>query len=457
LSAPHSHHETFPAPGDRSCDREVDREPGLPAVSFFWCPVEFTPAPCNLSSELKVGSKEMSNSDTSLNEAIAAHQAGRLDEAQAAYEQILSERPDDPDALHFLGLVYFHRQDNDKAVALIERSIAQAPDNPHVWNNLGNILFFWNRRAEAQGAYRRVTEMAPEMAEPWYNIALLLRDDGKFHESVHYFHESLRRQPTFSRAYESLGMLHYRLGQIDYAAEVYRMWAAHEPNNPVALHMAAATSGLNVPERADPRYIERLFDKHAYHFDGNLKQLGYRAPELVTSSLAQHAARRGPLDILDAGCGTGLCGPLLQSLRRRLVGVDLSDRMLELARERGGYDELVVGELCAFMRSYEAQFDAVVSADTLVYFGALEDAFAAAHATLREGGLLVCTLEALLEEGADDYRLHVHGRYAHRENYARRVLAQAGFTVLQISREALRRECLQDVVGHLVVARRRSA
>jgi predicted TPR repeat methyltransferase len=398
----------------------------------------------------------MSNADTFLAQAIAAHQAGRLDEAQAAYEQVLRERPEDPDALHFLGLVYFHRRDNDQAVALIERSLLQAPDNPHVWNNLGNILVFWNRRAEAQGAYRRVTELAPDMPEPWHNIALLLRDDGKFHEAVHCFREAIRRQPEFSRAYESLGMLHYRLGEIAYAAEVYRMWLAQEPHNPVAVHMAAATSGLNVPQRADPHYVERLFDKHAYHFDSNLEQLGYRAPELVTSALAQHAGGRASLDILDAGCGTGLCGPLLQPLRRRLVGVDLSDRMLDRARERGGYDELVLGELCACMRSHEAQFDAVVSADTLVYFGALEEAFAAAYAALREDGLLVCTLEALLEAGADDYRLQVHGRYAHREAYARRALEQSGFTVQQIGREALRRECLQDVIGHLIVARHSS-
>ena len=37
--------------------------------------------------------------------------------------------------------------------------------------------------------------------------------------------------------------------------------------------------------------------------------------------------------ILDAGCGTGLCGPLLRPLAARLVGVDLSEKMVELARD----------------------------------------------------------------------------------------------------------------------------
>jgi predicted TPR repeat methyltransferase len=399
----------------------------------------------------------MSNEDTLLARAVAAHQAGRLDEAAAGYEQVLREAPQDPDALHFLGLLHFHRQNNDKAIELIEQSLLQAPNNPHAWNNLGNILLMWRRPTEAQGAYRRVTELAPSMAEAWFNLALCLRDEGKFNEAVRHFREAIRHQPGFTRAYESLGMLHYRLGQMAYAAEVYRIWAARDPQNPVARHMAAATSGLNVPERADDRYVAKLFDKHAAGFDHNLKQLGYRAPELVTSALAQHAHAAATLDILDAGCGTGLCGPLLKPVCRHLVGVDLSARMIEHARERGGYDELVVGELCDLMRSRSAQFDAVVSADTLVYFGALEEACAAASCALRKDGLFVFTVEALLDESTEDYRLQIHGRYAHREEYARRALQQAGFAVLQVAREPLRREGLQDVIGHLIVARAASA
>ena len=70
--------------------------------------------------------------------------------------------------------------------------------------------------------------------------------------------------------------------------------------------------------------------------------------------------------------------------------------MIEQARRRGGYDELVVAELCAFMRERPEAFDAIVSADTLVYFGALEEVCQAAHHALRPGGLFVFTVEALL-------------------------------------------------------------
>ena len=162
----------------------------------------------------------------------------------------------------------------------------------------------------------------------------------------------------------------------------------------------------------------------------------------------------GKLSILDAGCGTGLCGPLLRSKARRLVGVDLSSGMLAKARGRNVYDELHEGELGAFMRAHPAAYDVVISADTLVYFGALEEAMAGAHDALLPGGLLAFTVEAEPAGSAQKFRLQSHGRYTHAEVYVRACLAGAGFDVLQIEPGVLRKEAGADVRGLVVSARR---
>lgn len=397
----------------------------------------------------------MTTPDPLLQSAIAAHQAGRLKEAAVGYKGVLRRRPQDPDALHFSGLLHFQQGDGIKAVELIMRSLGHAPGNPHAWNNLGNILSTQDKITEAKEAYRRVTLLAPAMAEAWYNLGLCLRDAGEFAAAAEHFRTALEHQPNFLRVYESLGRLLYRLGQFAQAAEVYQRWLQLEPNHPVARHMAAAMSGSNAPARADDQYVANLFDRFAPAFDRNLQGLGYRAPELVAAALGQTVgAPAASLDVLDAGCGTGLCGPLLQPFCRSMVGVDLSGGMIDYARERGGYAELVVGELCAFMASRPERFDAVVSADTLVYFGALEEACATAHSTLRAGGLFVFTVEALLGEGAEPHKLQVHGRYTHREAYVRDALAKSEFEIVELRRETLRMERLQEVAGYLVVARK---
>ena len=157
--------------------------------------------------------------------------------------------------------------------------------------------------------------------------------------------------------------------------------------------------------------------------------------------------------VADVGCGTGLCGPLIRPIAKHLVGVDLSPKMIERARERGIYDELQVGELCAFLRAHSNTFDAIISADTLVYFGALEDPCRAARSALKRYGLLVFTLEALPEADEADYRLQFHGRYAHGERYVLRTLAAAGLEIESIRREVLRKERLDPVNGFVVAAR----
>ncbi|MCX4239251.1 class I SAM-dependent DNA methyltransferase [Paraliomyxa miuraensis] len=65
---------------------------------------------------------------------------------------------------------------------------------------------------------------------------------------------------------------------------------------------------------------------------------------------------RRDLDVLDAGCGTGLCAPLLRPLARTLVGVDLSGKMLDQARRRGGYDELIEAELTEMLDAHAARY-----------------------------------------------------------------------------------------------------
>ena len=177
--------------------------------------------------------------------------------------------------------------------------------------------------------------------------------------------------------------------------------------------------------------------------------------ELLTAQIkAELGTDTTPLRILDAGCGTGLAAPLLKPLASQLVGVDLSSAMLDKARERKLYDELVVGELCAFMASRPAAFDLIILADTLVYFGALEEAFGTAHSALVPGGILAFRRRITAHDSGPDYQLELHGRYSHRPDYVTRLLTASGYTLQSIEPIVIRRELNADVAGIAVVARR---
>ena len=399
----------------------------------------------------------MNSTDPILLKAIATHQAGRIAEAKAMYERILRRRANDPDALNFLGMLVFQQGDPARGVALLQRSVKSAPGNPHAWLNLGNMLMGVGESEGGADAYERATDLAPGLWQAWFNRATCLRRLRRLEEAIECFKTAISLKPEHDLAYERLGLILYRAGKNKELAELYGDWVKYNPDNPTARHMYAAAAGEAVPDRASDDYVRTTFDHFADSFDDDLRELGYRAPQLVAEALERHGDAAGDVvkpDVLDAGAGTGLCGPLLRDRARTLVGVDLSPGMLEKARARRLYDELVVMELCEFMRSRPAAFDVVVSADTLVYFGALEEALAAARTCLRPGGLLTFTVERWEDPAADGrFSMGMHGRYMHAADYVEAALAAAGLEASEITPATLRSELGTDVHGLVVVAR----
>jgi predicted TPR repeat methyltransferase len=218
--------------------------------------------------------------------------------------------------------------------------------------------------------------------------------------------------------------------------------------------MLAACSGRDMPVRASNDFVERTFDSFAASFESKLARLHYRAPALVGAMLDDSGLERAKrLDVLDAGCGTGLCGSLIAPYARHLTGVDLSNGMLAHAREKQVYDELLQAELTGFLRDHPDAFDVIVSADTLVYFGALDEVVGAAARALRSGGLLIFTLEEAVAADVAEFHLEMHGRYTHAQAYVERLLTAGGLTP-EMAHAELRMESGVPVAGLVVRARK---
>jgi predicted TPR repeat methyltransferase len=426
--------------------------------------------------------------ENALGLAVYMHRIGEFDDAEALYKKILDAVPDHPDAFQFLGVLSHQRGYSDAAIGLIEKSIALDPSQPGRYNNLGNVLLELERFEEATDAYQQAIALQPEHADAYNNLGAVLRaqgrldeagaaylraieldpehvdahnnfgnllsSQGRVKEAVAYYCTAITLMPNHPQSRKLLGVAYYTIGQIDAAAQVFHQWLQDEPDNPVAHHMYAACSGQDVPQRASDAYIESTFDVFAASFDAKLGKLGYRAPELVASALERAcAAPARRLSVLDAGCGTGLCGPLIAPYACRIVGVDLSSGMLQRARTRNIYDELVKAELQTYLADHANEFDVIISADTLVYFGALDGVFDAACRALKPCGLLVFTLEEAHEVG-DGYRINPHGRYSHEHNYVHETMALAGFDVESIDAAELRMEGGKPVGGLVVTGRK---
>ena len=384
---------------------------------------------------------------------VLAHQEGRSEEAVALIERSLELEPNRADWHSNLGIVLRDRLRLDEAIVACRRAIAIDPDHANAHNNLGVLLRAHGNLEEAEAAYRAAIRVSPEHSDAYTNLGILLNGQKRTHEAVVCFCKVITFRPKHPEARRLLALAHCALGEVDVAVGIFEEWLKEEPDHPIARHMIAACSGRDVPARASDGFIEQTFDSFAGSFDSKLAKLQYRAPALVAEMLADSSVEASKsLDVLDAGCGTGLCGPLVAPYARRLVGVDLSARMLLQAEARKVYDDLFKVELTAYLRDWPGTFDVIVSADTLVYFGPLEDVVAASADALRPGGRLIFTVEALIDAGSDaGFAISHHGRYSHTRQYLERVLADADLLPEVVPAE-LRLEAGDPVPGFVVRA-----
>ena len=397
----------------------------------------------------------MTTAQERLWETIARHRAGDHAAAEDGYREHLREFPDDASALHFLGLLRNQQGRNNESIALLLAALGADPHYVDAWSNLG-IVYHEERDLErAEKCCRKAIELAPDFANAWASLARTLRAKGSLEDALHALGRALELDPSMRSAALSYGHLLYRLDRLPQALEFYRNWLAQSPEDPIPQHMLAATGGAGCPTRASDSYVRTVFDDFAESFDRSLQLLRYQAPRLLYDAVSGALPRSGTLDVLDLGCGTGLCGSLLRPIARHLVGVDLSPKMLSLAAARGLYDQLNCAELTEWLATSRT-FDLVMAADVLCYFGDLELAFARIRAVLTPGGCFACSLEAAPEgEGASTqpFVLCPHGRYQHQRDYIEGALARAGLQTVRVSQAVLRYERKEPVVGHLVVAR----
>ncbi len=167
-----------------------------------------------------------------LNDAVALHRAGQLDGAERAYREILRIDPQQPDALHLMGVLANQRGDGVVAVDWIRRSLAVAPHFAGAHYNLAMACESAGRDDEAENAYRAALRLAPDSLDAWINLGRLLAARGRLDEAADCYRRAIAVDPTAAKAHFNLANALSRLGRADEALNHLREAVRLEPENP---------------------------------------------------------------------------------------------------------------------------------------------------------------------------------------------------------------------------------
>jgi protein O-GlcNAc transferase len=219
-----------------------------------------------------------------LGEAFAAHEAGRIPEAERLYKAVLDTAPDQFDALQLLGLLKAQSGHRAEAERLLRRALAINADSADLHFNLGNVLnelgrieealafydaalarhngfaeaaiyraVILNQLGRAEDALRGLDALLAKgpNAEAFYNRANVLKGQGRTEEAIDDYDRALAQHPGFSEAWFNRANTLYELGRADEAIASYDRALAAAPDNPDALNnRGVALLGLGRADEA---------------------------------------------------------------------------------------------------------------------------------------------------------------------------------------------------------------
>lgn len=382
---------------------------------------------------------------------------GKLDEAIAHYRRALQSEPDSLDTLNHLAGALEQQGKADDARTTFLRALAIAPDDAESHNNLGNLHWRQGEADDAIAHYRRALEVKPAFVDAHNNLGMVLRSQGQVLEALGCFDRSLTLDPRHSGTQLNLCSTIYQWSLADQkAATVFAArLLAQRDDMPLLRRGLAGLLGLDLDQPHDADYSRVLFDQFAPVFDQTLLRLQYLDMiQSITNALEIPSG--AAFDVLDAGCGTGLCGSYVRPFARSLVGVDISPGMLERARRTGLYERLVCEDAKAFMSQTAAGFDLIISSDVLTYIGEASCFIQGASRALRADGRIAVSVESLeQEQDGGTYRASPSGRYKHARAYLEAAFGEAGLVVVKAIAGVMRMEGGQPTAAWILVGEKR--
>lgn len=375
---------------------------------------------------------------------------GHNKEAIDAYNHAIAINPLYPDPFANRANIEVKNKDFFKAEDDFKRAVKLDPKFDSAFHNLGTLLMNMDRIEEALECFRKAFIINPNSAKTCFNLANIVRQSREYGDAIGLYFNTLRLDSTLEEAHVMIAETLHQLHTVDNdtAKKLAHKWQDWFPNNAIAKHICNAFDNIS-PENSTPEYVETLFDNFAENFEKTLSKLDYKVPELIKA----HLPEKTNLRILDAGCGTGGLAPILKPISNILDGIDLSEKMIEKAKEKNCYSHLEKTDIIPYLSEHKLSYDLICLADVVCYFGQTASLLNSIFKALPVDGEVLFTIEK--NTSKDDYVLSTTGRYKHNPQTIQNLLKDIGFDKIEVNEAVLRQENNEAVIGCLIKAQKK--
>lgn len=353
--------------------------------------------------------------------------AGSLEDAESAFIQVLEAQGEHTQALVNLGVIALKKEQNQIAVDYFSKALALDNEEMDARNNLAATFMHHDRFENALMHYDVLLKKEPNNIEYLYNSGVAQMALGHLNEATLFFDQVIRLNPNHGPSLNNLAAVYLKLDMRETSRDYLERALKVDVNDSISRHMLNAIAGITQAQ-STPDYAQNLFNNYALYYDQHMQgPLQYSIPSHIGRLLHQL-----PLKVidkaLDLGCGTGLTGISLRDFSKHLTGVDIAEKMLIHAKEKGIYDKLVQDELINFLQEDKNRYDLIVAADVIPYFGDLKELIQLVSNHLTKEGYFIFTTE--INEN-NPWFLESSARFSHQPQYVNALAADNTLTLVK--------------------------
>lgn len=189
--------------------------------------------------------------------AIKLHRDGDRDKAELLYREVLAVKPEDPDANHLLGVVFYQRGEHKAAYDLIQNALAVRDEHPESHNNLGMVYKELGRDDDALGSFRRAIGLQPDYAEAYNNLGTVYKKLGRLDEAEAAYNQAVDLYPEYINALNNLGNIFAEKREFKKSLTFYSRALTLNPDYPLShYNLACALIELGRLDEAEAALLK---------------------------------------------------------------------------------------------------------------------------------------------------------------------------------------------------------